>query len=37
MMVIRLSFMNFSADRARQMTRAFVDADFAGFRKETST
>lgn len=24
-------FMNFRADRARQMTRAFVDADFNGF------
>ena len=27
-------FMNFRADRARQMTRAFVDADFAGFTKQ---
>ena len=27
-------FMNFRADRARQMTRAFVDADFAGFEKK---
>ncbi|MEK0159545.1 2,3-bisphosphoglycerate-independent phosphoglycerate mutase [Pseudoalteromonas piscicida] len=26
-------FMNFRADRARQMTRAFVDADFDGFEK----
>ncbi|MEQ2356151.1 2,3-bisphosphoglycerate-independent phosphoglycerate mutase [Pseudoalteromonas piscicida] len=26
-------FMNFRADRARQMTRAFVDADFNGFEK----
>ncbi|WMO12497.1 2,3-bisphosphoglycerate-independent phosphoglycerate mutase [Pseudoalteromonas piscicida] len=26
-------FMNFRADRARQMTRAFVDADFSGFEK----
>ena len=26
-------FMNFRADRARQMTRAFVDADFAGFAR----
>lgn len=29
-------FMNFRADRARQMTRAFVDADFAGFEKKQS-
>jgi 2,3-bisphosphoglycerate-independent phosphoglycerate mutase len=27
-------FMNFRADRARQMTRAFVDSDFAGFKKQ---
>jgi 2,3-bisphosphoglycerate-independent phosphoglycerate mutase len=27
-------FMNFRADRARQMTRAFVDADFSGFEKK---
>ncbi|TKB55041.1 2,3-bisphosphoglycerate-independent phosphoglycerate mutase [Ferrimonas aestuarii] len=27
-------FMNFRADRARQLTRAFVDADFNGFEKE---
>ncbi|RLQ23533.1 2,3-bisphosphoglycerate-independent phosphoglycerate mutase [Seongchinamella sediminis] len=26
-------FMNFRADRARQMTRAFVDADFDGFER----
>ena len=26
-------FMNFRADRARQMTRAFVDADFSGFAR----
>ncbi|MCY3821438.1 MAG: 2,3-bisphosphoglycerate-independent phosphoglycerate mutase [Gammaproteobacteria bacterium] len=26
-------FMNFRADRARQLTRAFVDADFHGFRR----
>lgn len=29
-------FMNFRADRARQMTRAFVDADFTGFTKQKS-
>ncbi|WP_105264594.1 2,3-bisphosphoglycerate-independent phosphoglycerate mutase [Pseudoalteromonas sp. T1lg76] len=27
-------FMNFRADRARQMTRTFVDADFNGFNKK---
>ena len=27
-------FMNFRADRARQMTRAFVDTDFDGFKKQ---
>ena len=27
-------FMNFRADRARQMTRTFVDADFSGFEKK---
>ncbi|MFY8274076.1 2,3-bisphosphoglycerate-independent phosphoglycerate mutase [Pseudoalteromonas sp. SSDWG2] len=27
-------FMNFRADRARQMTRTFVDADFNGFEKK---
>ena len=27
-------FMNFRADRARQMSRAFVDADFNGFSKK---
>lgn len=27
-------FMNFRADRAREMTRAFVDADFSGFTKQ---
>ncbi|WP_105213369.1 2,3-bisphosphoglycerate-independent phosphoglycerate mutase [Pseudoalteromonas sp. T1lg22] len=27
-------FMNFRADRARQMTRTFVDADFKGFNKK---
>ena len=31
-------FMNFRADRARELTRAFVDADFTGFaRKKTPT
>lgn len=29
-------FMNFRADRARQMTRAFVDKDFDGFTKTAS-
>lgn len=29
-----LLFMNFRADRARQLTRAFVDADFDGFARE---
>ncbi len=29
-----LIFMNFRADRARQFTRAFTDADFAGFEKK---
>ncbi|WP_105188401.1 2,3-bisphosphoglycerate-independent phosphoglycerate mutase [Pseudoalteromonas sp. T1lg48] len=29
-------FMNFRADRARQMTRTFVDADFNGFNKKKS-
>jgi len=28
-------FMNFRSDRARQLTRAFVDDDFADFRRET--
>lgn len=29
-------FMNFRADRARQMTRVFVDADFDGFAKKVT-
>jgi 2,3-bisphosphoglycerate-independent phosphoglycerate mutase len=29
-----LIFLNFRADRARQMTRAFVDANFTGFKKK---
>lgn len=29
-----LIFMNFRADRARQITRSFVDADFDGFERE---
>lgn len=29
-------FLNFRADRARQMTRAFVDKDFSGFAKQKS-
>lgn len=29
-----LIFMNFRADRARQITRAFVDADFTGFTRD---
>jgi 2,3-bisphosphoglycerate-independent phosphoglycerate mutase len=29
-------FMNFRADRARQLTRAFVDKDFDGFRREVT-
>lgn len=29
-----LIFMNFRADRAREITRAFVDADFAGFARK---
>lgn len=29
-----LIFMNFRADRAREITRAFVDADFSGFEKK---
>lgn len=29
-----LIFMNFRADRARQFSRAFIDADFAGFSRE---
>ncbi len=29
-------FMNFRADRAREITRAFVDADFSGFEKKKS-
>jgi 2,3-bisphosphoglycerate-independent phosphoglycerate mutase len=29
-----LIFMNFRADRARQFSRAFIDADFAGFARE---
>jgi 2,3-bisphosphoglycerate-independent phosphoglycerate mutase len=29
-------FMNFRADRAREITRAFVEADFDGFEKATS-
>ncbi|MCJ8270429.1 MAG: 2,3-bisphosphoglycerate-independent phosphoglycerate mutase [Psychrosphaera sp.] len=29
-------FMNFRADRARQMTRAFVDPDFDGFNRTTT-
>ena len=28
-----VAFMNFRADRARQLTRAFVDPDFQGFRR----
>ncbi|TAA45919.1 2,3-bisphosphoglycerate-independent phosphoglycerate mutase [Corallincola spongiicola] len=31
-----LIFMNFRADRAREITRAFVDADFAGFEREAT-
>ncbi|WP_105169220.1 2,3-bisphosphoglycerate-independent phosphoglycerate mutase [Pseudoalteromonas sp. T1lg23B] len=31
-----LIFMNFRADRARQMTRAFVDSEFAGFSKKVA-
>lgn len=30
-----LIFMNFRADRAREITRAFVDADFSGFERNT--
>lgn len=30
-----LIFMNFRADRAREITRAFVDANFAGFTRKT--
>ena len=33
-MVMRWSFMNFRADRARQFTRAFVESDFAGFNRQ---
>lgn len=29
-----LMFMNFRADRAREITRAFVEADFKGFKRE---
>ena len=29
-------FMNFRADRARQMSRAFVDSDFSGFNKKAA-
>ncbi|MEW5682438.1 MAG: 2,3-bisphosphoglycerate-independent phosphoglycerate mutase [Pseudomonadota bacterium] len=29
-----LIFMNFRADRARQFSRAFIDADFAGFKRK---
>ena len=29
-----LIFMNFRADRARQFSRAFIDADFAGFQRD---
>ncbi len=29
-----LIFMNFRADRARQFSRAFIDADFTGFARE---
>ena len=29
-----LIFMNFRADRARQFSRAFIDADFSGFNRE---
>jgi 2,3-bisphosphoglycerate-independent phosphoglycerate mutase len=29
-------FMNFRADRARQLTRAFVDGDFDGFRRQVT-
>lgn len=29
-----LIFMNFRADRARQFSRAFIDADFTGFKRE---
>lgn len=28
-----LIFMNFRADRAREITRAFVDSDFTGFAR----
>lgn len=28
-------FMNFRADRAREITRAFVEADFSGFQRDT--
>ncbi|CAM4220784.1 2,3-bisphosphoglycerate-independent phosphoglycerate mutase [Pseudoalteromonas byunsanensis] len=31
-----LIFMNFRADRARQMTRAFVDCEFSGFDKKSA-
>ncbi len=31
-----LIFMNFRADRARQLTRAFVDADFNGFERQAT-
>ncbi len=30
-----LIFMNFRADRAREITRAFVDSDFSGFERNT--
>ena len=29
-------FMNFRADRAREITRSFVDADFSGFQREVT-
>lgn len=31
-----LLFMNFRADRAREITRSFVEADFAGFEREAT-
>ncbi|MCE9680503.1 2,3-bisphosphoglycerate-independent phosphoglycerate mutase [Shewanella sp. AS1] len=31
-----LIFMNFRADRARQITRSFVDADFSGFERKVT-
>jgi 2,3-bisphosphoglycerate-independent phosphoglycerate mutase len=31
-----LFFMNFRADRAREITRAFVDADFSGFKRKVT-